>query len=220
MRGVPIRLVSVDHGLPAAEALLGAVRDAKAGDPLRAVTVVVPSNTVGVAARRQLAGGTLGTVVAGRPGLAAVTFLTVYRLAERLGAASLAAAGRRPVSTPVLAAAIRHVLTEAPGVFAPVAAHPATEEALVAAHRELRDLSPAALSRLASTTARAADVVRIHRAAAAALRTGWYDEHDLFDAAVTAVGAGAPLVAEIGPVVVHLPQLLTRPGGRLLACLG
>ena len=72
-----------------------------------------------------------------------MTFLTLFRLAERLGAASLAAAGRRPVSTPVLAQAVRAVLAADPGVFAPVADHPATELALVAATRELAGLSDA-----------------------------------------------------------------------------
>ena len=64
------------------------------------------------------------------PGLIGVDFLTPYRLAELLGAASLAAQGRRPVSTPVLSAAIRGVLTTEPGVFGPVADHPATEAAV------------------------------------------------------------------------------------------
>lgn len=214
---MPLELVTVRHGRPAAQALHRAVGAAKDGDPLRPVTVVVPSNTVGVAARRQLASGGLGPVVAGRPGLAAVTFLTAYRLAELLAAPRLAGAGRRPVSTPVLAAAIRRALSADPGVFAPVAGHPATEEALVAAHRELRDLSPAARDRLAATSPRAADVVRIHRAATVALAPDWYDEHDLFEAALGPVADGA--AAELGAVVVHLPEVLSRAAGRLLRAL-
>src|SRR5205814_944204 len=77
-------------------------------------------------------------------------FLTGYRLAELLAAPRLAASGRRPVSTAVVAAAIRRVLATDPGpLFASVAAHPATEEALVGAHRELADLDADALDRLA-----------------------------------------------------------------------
>jgi hypothetical protein len=45
--------------------------------------------------------------------------VTLHRLAERLGAAALAGAERRPVSAPVIAAATRAVFDEAPGVFAP-----------------------------------------------------------------------------------------------------
>ena len=44
-------------------------------------------------------------------------------------------------------------------MFAPVADHPATEEALVGAYRELADVSAGARERLAATGPRAADVV-------------------------------------------------------------
>ncbi|MBA2626244.1 MAG: hypothetical protein H0U89_11665, partial [Acidimicrobiia bacterium] len=70
----------VAYGEPAMRLLDERVRVAKAGDPLAPVTVVVPSNYAAVAARRALAG---------RPGgVANVTFLTLHRLAERLGAPS------------------------------------------------------------------------------------------------------------------------------------
>src|SRR5215212_7729464 len=126
---VGVRAEAVAYGEPAVERLAERVREAKGGDPLAGVTVIVPSNYVAVAARRALAA---------RPGgIANVTFLTLHRLAERLGAPTLAVAGRRPVSTPVLAGAVRAVLRAEAGVFAPVAQHPATEQALVAATREL-----------------------------------------------------------------------------------
>ena len=41
-----------------------------------------------------------------------------------------------------------------PGLFGPVAEHPATESALVSTYRELRDLSPAALAALAASSDR------------------------------------------------------------------
>src|SRR5207237_3249628 len=144
-----LRVEWVPYGRAAADRLRLLISEAKGGEPLEPVTVVVPSNYVGVATRRLLAGGTLGPVCGKGTGIAAVTFLTPYRLAELLGAARLAGAGRRPVSTPVLAAALRAVLADTPGVFAPVAAHPATETALVAAYRELRDCSEAALDAVA-----------------------------------------------------------------------
>src|SRR3954447_23489550 len=64
-----VRVQWVQYGKPAAEALRAAIVDAKAGEPLAPVTVVVPSNHVGVAARRLLASGTLGPVSAAGPGL-------------------------------------------------------------------------------------------------------------------------------------------------------
>ncbi len=143
-------------------------------------------------------------------------FLTVYRLAELLGAPRLAGAQRRPVSTPVLAAAVRAVLADAPGRFRPVAEHPATEAALVAAHRELSTLDDAALDALVRTGPRAADVVRISRRVRASLADEWYDERDLMDAAATEVAAGVPLLADLGAIVVHLPQELSIPAAALL----
>src|SRR5688572_20918506 len=191
-----ITLVRTAYGSPAARALRDAVAEAKAGEPLAPVTVVVPSNHVGVATRRLLSAGSLGPVAGTGVGLAAVSFLTPYRLAELLAASTLAGQGKRPVSTPVLAAAVRAELAADPGLFGPVAEHPATESALVATYRELRDLSPAALDALAGSSDRAAEVVRIHRATRARLAAGWSDEEDLL-AAATAL-AGSPAAVALG----------------------
>src|SRR5580765_5946844 len=162
---MPVELITVPYGLAAAQALRDAVTAGKHGDPLSPVSVVVPTNYVGVAARRMLGSGALGQVTDRGVGIAGVTFLTVYRIAEMLGAPRLAAAGRRPVSTPVLGAAVRGVLAREPGMFAGVAQHPATEQALVDAYRELSQCDDGALDRLAGAGRRAADVVRIYRAA-------------------------------------------------------
>jgi hypothetical protein len=195
------------YGRGAVDLLAAQVQKAKGGDPLAPVTVIVPSNYAAVSTRRALAG---------RPGgVANVTFLTLFRLAERLGAASLAAAGRRPVSTPVLSQAVRSALATGPGVFAPVADHPATELALVASTRELAGLTDAASDRVAACSPRAADVVKVARQVRADLQSAWYDEHDLVHAATAAVQSGAG----VGPVVVHLLQDLSPAGAQLLAAL-
>ena len=212
-----ITLVRTAYGSPAARALRDAVAEAKAGEPLAPVTVVVPSNHVGVATRRLLSAGSLGPVAGTGVGLAAVTFLTPYRLAELLAAAALAGQGKRPVSTPVLAAAVRAELAAAPGLFAPVARHPATESALVATYRELRDVSPAALDALALASDRASEVVRIHRATRDRLEPAWSDEEDLLTAA-TAL-AGSPGTKALGALLVHLPQRLSQHAARLVVAL-
>ncbi|MEX0790493.1 MAG: hypothetical protein WD178_06935, partial [Actinomycetota bacterium] len=116
------KVVWARYGRPAAKQLRTAIAAAKGDDPLSPVTVLVPSNHVGVAARRLLASGVLGPTCTRGRGIVAVNFLTPYRLAELLGAANLAATGRRPVSTPVIAAALRAALTDNPGLFEPVAA--------------------------------------------------------------------------------------------------
>jgi RecB family exonuclease len=213
-------VVAIAYGRPALRALGGAVAAAKQGDPLAPVTVIVPANHVGVTARRALASGSLGPVGGSGAGVAAVTFLTVHRLAELLGAPGLAAQRRRPVSTPVLAAAIRRVLRREPGLFAPVAEHPATEAALVAALGELSDVSAGGLEALARAGRRARDVVRISRRARDVLRAGWYDEADLTGAAVDAVrGEPTRVGRELGHVIVHLPQDLLQRQARLVAAV-
>ena len=205
------------YGEGAAAALHRAVVEAKGGEPLAPVTVVVPSNHVGVASRRLLASGRLGPVAGAGVGVAGIMFVTPYRLAELLGASTVAATGRRPVSTPVLAAAIRAELATDAGLFTPVREHPATEAALVSTYREARDLSPAALDALARTSARAREVVRLHRAVRARVAPSWSDEEDLLEAATAAAGERAAL--ELGALVVHLPQRITQHAGRLLAAL-
>ncbi|MHB8438197.1 MAG: PD-(D/E)XK nuclease family protein [Acidimicrobiales bacterium] len=211
-----MRIEWVRYGRPAAEALHHAISAAKGGEPLTPVTVVVPSNHVGVAARRLLGSGALGPLCGVGTGLAAVSFLTAYRMAELLGSSSLAGRDRRPVSTPVLAAALRQVLADAPGVFAPVAQHPATELALVNAYKELRDVSAQSLDRLAGQGARAADVVRLYRAARDQLASSWYDEEDLINGTVETLDERSVRRSAMGAIVVYLPQRLSRHAARLL----
>src|SRR5262249_17578833 len=131
----------------------------------------------------------------------------------------LAGKGRRPVSTPVVASAVRQVLARAPGMFASVAEHPATEEALVAAHRELADLDAEQLDALAAVDERPREVVRLHRAARDLLVSAWYDEQDLMRAAADAVAAGSPVLRDIGAVICFLPQRWSAPAAQLLRTL-
>lgn len=202
-----VELVTTPYGAPAHVALRSLVDRHQRTDRLAPVTVIVPSNYVGIAARRAL----------GRQrGVAAVTFLTSYRLAELLGAGRLAATGRRPVSMPVVAAAVRAELHHDPGHFAGVETHPTTERSLVRAHRELSDVDVGGLRRLTTSSARAADVVRIHRGVRSRLERSFTDEQDLLRAATEAVGDHSALVAELGPVIVHLPQRLTGAQASLL----
>ncbi|MDW3217056.1 MAG: PD-(D/E)XK nuclease family protein [Acidimicrobiales bacterium] len=206
-----ISLRTTELGGAAHAALASAIADLKDGRALAPVAVLVPSNYVGIAARR---------AIGRQRGIAAVTFLTPYRLAELLGAPAVAAAGRRPVSTPVIAGAVRAVLADAPGHFAGVHTHPATERSLVRAHRALSEVEPEGLAAIASTSSRAADVVRVHRAVADRLRPTFSNEQDLIDAAVDAMTGGHPVLDELGPAVLHLPQRLTANQVRVLAAFG
>jgi hypothetical protein len=138
------------------------------------VSVLVATNLCGVIARRILAQG-----IAGRPGIAGLSVLTVDRLAELIAAPALTVDGRRPATSPVIAAAWRRALAEDPGVFGPVMAHPATLQALTAAHRELREVAEGELDAIAGCGEPiASDLTRLHRRVTGLLATDWYDTTD------------------------------------------
>lgn len=217
--GVGITLVMAAHGRPALAALHRSLHEAKEAGPLAPATVLVPNNFVGIAARRALASGELGPVSGTLPGLAGVDFLTIYRLAELLGASNLAAAGRRPVSTPVIAAAVRQALRDAPGVFDAVAQHPTTERRLVEAHRELSDLGARQLDELAAHGPRPRDVVAVHRRVQSSLRAQWYGEQELVAAATSAVNASGTDLTRLGTTVLYLPEELSPGRAGLVRAL-
>ena len=162
-------------------ALAAAVTEAKDGEVLRPVTVLVPTNAAGVIARRTL--GRLG-------GVAAVDFLTLGRLAERIAGPALRAEQRLPVSTAVVDLAVRWVLANTTTSFDAVAEHPSTVVALRDLYRELRLAGGQAVDRLANASRRGREVARICRLVADRLAPSWYDEGDLLIHAVAAVGAG------------------------------
>lgn len=212
-------VVATRYGPAALAALCEVVAAAKEDDALAPVTVIVPNNFVGIAARRALAGGQHGAVHGGATGLIGVDFLTTHRLAELIGAPALAHRGRRPVSGPVVGAAVRRVLAEEPGIFAPVASHPTTERRLVSAHRELAEVSDHDRRVLAAQSPRAHDVVRIHQRVTELLSDQWYSEQDLVRVATDIVGDDGATLPVSGPIVVHLPQDIPPTRARLLTAL-
>lgn len=209
-------LVTTEHGPAALAALERVVREAKAGEPLTPVTVVVPTNHAGVTARRMLAKHRAGST-AETSGVIGARFVTVGRLAELLGAPTLAARGQRPVSRAAMAVAVRAALEERAGIFQPVAHHPATEEALIAACMELGQLSPAAVERVARASRRSAEVVQLWWAVAERLEHRWYTEVGLTAAAKAALPRTS--TAEIGSLIVHLPQEMPAGAAEFLGLL-
>lgn len=205
-----IKNTTTAYGRTATALLAAQLTGLKGGDALSPVTVIVRSNFVSVSTRRALAA---------RPGgIANVAFITLRRLAEQLAATHLADAGSRPVSAPLTTAAVRAVLHEAPGIFAPVAGHPSSETALASAHRELRAVPHRHLDAVAGCSDRAADVVRIHWQVRERLSCDWFDEEDLLSVAADRVTAGD--VPATGPVVVHLIPEFTSGEAALLRALG
>ncbi len=201
-------VVTVGYGRPASLALARAVAEAKGGAALAPVTVVVPSNFTGLSARRLLGSAELGVA-----GIANVSFLTPFRLAELLAADQLLST--RPLTRPVLGAAVRRALAASPGPFAKVAEHHATEAALVGMYAELGNISAAARDRVAEhgRTARAA--VNLYDAIAGYLGA-FHDE-----AAVLRAAVERPLLAQalepFGSVVWYLPSATHLPFAYLLS---
>ncbi|MDP9183413.1 MAG: PD-(D/E)XK nuclease family protein, partial [Actinomycetota bacterium] len=186
---------------------MASVAELKAEAPLRAVRVLVPTDRIGVTARRALARGHKG-----RPGVAALEVLTIKRLAEQLASGRLAAQSRRPLTGPILAGVVREVLDTDPGLFAPVAEHPATVQAIANAHRSLRLLTPAELDTLGTGLPMVSDVVRLHELIRRASVGSFFDEFDLLTAA-------REELHDATPTVVFLPQDLDRAEVVLLETL-
>jgi RecB family exonuclease len=192
---VPITVVATAPGPAAIDALRREIELAKGSDLLAPVTVVVPTNAAGVMTRRAL--GRLG-------GIAAVDMVTLYRLAELLGSPPLLAAGRSPVSTPVVDLAIRRVLVDVVGSWGEVADHPSSVVAVRELYRELRLAGPDARAALRRHSQRGRDAVDIVERTAGILRRSWYDEADLL-AEATATASGA-LPRQLARTIMFLPQ--------------
>ena len=200
--------------VPFGEAAFAALRERisaiQSTDPFAPVTVAVASNYVGLSLRRELA----------REGLVNVRFQVLPRVIELLGAPELAARGRTPLTPALQDEAIRRALDEAPGVFAPVAGHPGTQQALAATFADLRELPEETLDVLAGQSPRAASVVALFRAYRDATR-GFYDHADAAEAAATAIsaGSGSAALRDLGHLVVYLPRRLSPAEARVVAAL-
>jgi hypothetical protein len=102
-------------------------------------------------------------------------------------------------------------------VFSPVAAHPATVQALAGAHRELREVADDALEAIGDCGEPvAADLVRLHRRVTGLLAAEWYDTTDLRRAAAAVLHGEPRRGREIGEVVLFLPQELAPSATALL----
>jgi ATP-dependent helicase/nuclease subunit B len=192
------------------QALADAVRDAKRGNPLHPVTVIVTTNAAGVMARRAL--GRTG-------GVAAVEFVTLLRLAERIAGPSLRAEERLPVSTAVVDIVVRGVLASNRTAFDEVADHASTVTALRDLHRQLRIAGPAACDALATASRRGRDVAQVSRTVAQRLAGDWYDEGDLLSHAITAIESSG-LGPGLTDVVLFLPQPLGPLERGLIEAIG
>lgn len=222
---------TTEYGRSSSEALAAAVALAKRVGPLSPVTVIVPSNFVGLSARRLIGGGTLladNLPAEGMPardlparhlparhlhGVANVSFVTPFRLAELVSSDLLL--DQQPITNPVLGAAVRQVLADDPDVYRAVAEHEATEAALAGLFAELSNVDEAGMESIAdegSTAARLA--VTFHRRIADKL-TAFHTEHDLATAAAERADL-ADRLDSMGHLIWYLPAPVTPAISRFL----
>ena len=218
---VPITVVPTAYGRAASQALRDAVARAKRADALAPVTVVVPTNSVGVSARRRLASGELGAVSerGARRRRRHVPHRLPARGAARRGRARGGgpAAGvdaRRRVGGPPRAGAQRRAVRAGRAASrdrggarrrAPRARRPRRRAA-----RPARRAAPRARARSCACTARRKSL----------LEREWHDEHDLMRVATELVGAGHSARARSSArSSCFLPQRWSTPAARLLRAL-
>ncbi len=206
----------VPYGRPATNALRAVIAQAKTDNPLLPVTVVVASNFVGLSARRLLGSSVAlddGSEPSGVRGIANVSFVTPFQLAEVVGADLLL--DTRPITNPVLGAAVRRVLAEQPGPYERVRDHEATEAALAALFAELSNVDEVGIESIAELESSSAQhAVTFYRAIADHLGE-FHTEHDLASAAADRDDL-ADRVRSLGHVVWYLPAPVTPALGRFL----
>ena len=205
-----VQVIGTEYG-KARVVLARVIAEGRGGDPLAPVTVVVPSNLVGLDVRRWLARE--------RP-LANVRFLVAERLAELAAAPRLQARGMRPRTRWLWLEHLRAAAAASGGRLGELAHHPATLRRLAALASDLKGASAEVVDRLAAhpepLVAEAVQVVLAARRAT----TDLYDDHDLVVEAAAAFREGDPAVREAGTVIFYLPDRMTRAAAELAGAAG
>ncbi|WP_156165529.1 PD-(D/E)XK nuclease family protein [Demequina rhizosphaerae] len=182
-----------------------AVAALKAGDALRPVTVVVHDPLAATTMRRALAASEPN----GRKGVAGVTVTALDDLAARLAIEPDDVSQR--LAQVDLSFAVRAALAEEPGVFADIADHEATWQAIGDAVGALDELDAADLDEVGGAGRLQSATVALHRRVADALGDRVHRSPALRRRAAELVTEGALASA----VVLHLPGLL-RPTEQAL----
>ena len=177
-------------------ALWGLVEEAQQSDPLAPVTVVGPSRYANLHLRHEL----------GLRGFLNVRFIVMPVLSEMLGAASLARAGRQPLTAVMDSVALRTALAGSTGPLGPVREHPSTHASVRASFRQLRRGPDGLQDKLEQQGGVRGEIVRLYRAYRSQVAQSWHDRDDLAEAAADAVLRGETAgLDELGLVVFHLP---------------
>lgn len=202
------RLILADFGPAATTALRQLVEDAKGGDPLAPVDVIVPSAVSGVTVRRELAD----------PALINVRFSSLPQLADRLAARRMALSGVRPLSAAARALAVRAAIRASVGRLAEAAAHPGTAALIEGVFVELDEdeaFQGDRLDHLSSASRSGGQVAAMYQNYRREV-SGRATAPEILDAARDAVVEGeAPDIN----VIVFAPRRLSAAERRLLHAL-
>ncbi len=206
-----VNVTAVAMGRDAVIVLGRAIERLKGDDRLAPVTVVPPNALAGLSIRRSL-----GT----RPGgLVNVRMLVLGRLIELLGSPTLAAEGRRPLSSVYRVEAIRASVSDKREEF--LGDVPLDGPALRSLDVTFSDFDicdDEALDRLAGNSKRHRYLVDRYREFRSRLRS-FYDECDLVAAATKVLEQDAVILRDIGGIVLYMPSDLTLQQQRFVAAL-
>jgi RecB family exonuclease len=199
--------------MPSLEDALKQIASRRRADPLAPVTVIAPSHVSALHLRRRLA-ETAGS-------FAGVRFETLPRIAELLGAATLARQGRRPLARPIGDYVAGVVARESGGALAGVSELPGYGRVLRQTFRRLRKggFASAMDVPLEIDSGHLGEVRQLYGRFREAT-SQFYDEDDLLDAAADAIAAGnAGFAAELGDVWLVPPGAMSAAAERLLRAL-
>ena len=183
------------------------IREAKDGDVLAPVTVIGPSRYTNLSLRQDL----------GQSGFINIRFNVLPALMEQLGAASLAAAGRSPLTSVLKSVALRTVLTGSEGYLASVRDHPSTLASIRASFREFPRADGSVLEKLAGQGGVSGEVARLYHQFRETTAGHWYEVEDLAIAAGDAVRKhDTPGLDDLGHLIFYLPPRTTPAETGLL----
>ena len=196
------RVFTESFGPNAVGRLRTVLNTAKGDDPLRPVTVVVPTPYAGISLRRSLGSS---------DGLINVRFMVMARLSEFLGSPFLADQGKAPLPTLLEQATIREVgrgMTQG-GPLDAVALHSSLHSSLASTFRDLDLLDQQGLEKLAQTDSLREQTVEWYQACRSRLEDH-YTREELSRSAVEAVRQRkvSATLRDLGSIVFFL---LDRP---------
>ena len=183
------------------------VAEAKGDDTLAPVTVIGPTRYANLSLRQEL----------GRSGFANVRFIVLPVLSEMLGAAGMARAGRKPLTSVLEGVFVRTVLMQAGGALAPVKDHPSTLSSVRSSFRELRKVDDEILAKLEAQGGVRGELVGLYREFRRRTADTHYDSQDLAAAAASALRDGNIAgLDDLGLIVFYLPRNLSPADAGLI----